>query len=97
MPQPIKESIELQFKFLQEPSIPPYPTDYKSTKMSSISLADTGRRNGLEANRNPTFHRAVERAAVYMCKQAIKAGKLRVVAPTHPTTQFTPRYLFFCA
>ena len=100
MPQPgIKESIELD-SFLQDSSIPlhtpPYPIDYKSSKMSLTSLADTSRRNGLEANRNPTFHRAVERAAVYMCKQAIKAGKLRVVAPTHPTTQFTPRYVFSC-
>ena len=87
-------------KWLQETPLHtlPYPIDHKSTKMSSssISFADTSRLNGPEANRNPTFHRAVERAAVFMCRQAIKAGKLRVVTPARPTTQFTPRYLFFC-
>lgn len=93
MPGPSRAAAQWYKKRRLSSGFLPYPIDHKPTKMSSrsISFADTSRLNSPEANRNPTFHRAVERAAVYMCRQAIKAGKLRVVAPARPTTQFTPR------
>ena len=52
-------------------------------------------RQSFEAFRHPAFVQAVNRAANLKCLEAIKSGKLRVVA-THPNqsipSEYTPRY-----
>lgn len=50
-----------------------------------------------EASRHPAFVQAVNRAANLKCIEAIKSGKLRVVAPQPPTSapcEYTPRMDF---
>ncbi|KAF8802366.1 hypothetical protein BYT27DRAFT_7112598 [Phlegmacium glaucopus] len=58
---------------------------------SSLSRTD---RQSFEAFRHPAFVRAVNRAANLKCIEAIKSGKLRVVAPqstpSNPS-EYTPR------
>ena len=53
-------------------------------------------RQSFQVYRHPAFVQAVNRAANLKCLEAIKSGKLRVVAP-HPssstTTEYTPRYV----
>ena len=51
-------------------------------------------RQSFEAFRHPAFVQAVNRAANLKCIEAIKSGKLRVVAPHSSTpSEYTPRYV----
>ena len=52
-------------------------------------------RQSFEAFRHPAFVQAVNRAANLKCIEAIKSGKLRVVAPPQNSStpsEYTPRY-----
>lgn len=67
------------------------------TMNSSRQILSRTDRQSFEAFRHPAFVQAVNRAANLKCIEAIKSGKLRVVAP-HPTSspsEYTPRYVFF--
>ena len=49
-------------------------------------------RQSFEAFRHPAFVQAVNRAANLKCIEAIKSGKLRVVANPSTPSEYTPRY-----
>jgi len=66
------------------------PTYTMSSRQHTLSRTD---RQSFQAFRHPAFVQAVNRAANLKCMEAIKSGKLRVVAP-HPSStpsEYIPR------
>ena len=67
-----------------------------SSRHQSHQITD---RRSFEAFSHPAFVQAVNRAANLKCIEAIKSGKLRVVAPQpNPSSpsEYTPRYVRIC-